>query len=270
MEGYLPGKDIVILGSGDIGLIMARRMTMEGAKVHAVLEIMPHSNGLTRNKVQCLEDYDIPLYLSHTITAIHGQERLTGVTCAAVDDSLTPVPGTEFTIDCDCLLLSVGLIPENELSQMVNINLDRLTGGPEVDQWRQTKMPGFFAAGNVVQVHDLVDWVSAEADIAGRAAALYAQSRLPASESITVKPGSGLRTVVPQRLAQPLTQSVQLFCRGASQARRVTLEVRGAAGESLYRKRLPIVKPSEMIVAEVPAAALADQHEINVVITQGW
>lgn len=270
MEGYLPGKNIVILGSGDIGLIMARRMMLEGAKVHAVLEIMPHSNGLTRNIVQCLEDYNVPLYLSHTITAIHGQDRLTGVTCAAVDDSLTPVPGTEFDIDCDCLLLSVGLIPENELSKMVNIELDRLTGGPCVDQWRQTKIPGFFAAGNVVQVHDLVDWVSAEADLAGQAAAQYAQGALPAGESIAVQPGSGLRTVVPQRLTLPLTESVQLFCRGASQARRVTLEVRGIDGSSLYRKRLPIVKPSEMIVAEVPAAVLADQQAISVVIKQGW
>ena len=175
MEGYLPGKKIVILGSGDIGLIMARRMTLEGCKVQAVLEICPFSNGLTRNMVQCLYDYDIPLYLSHTITAIHGKDRVSGITAAKVDDHMKPIPGTEFDIDCDTLLLSVGLIPENELSRGLGIAMHPLTNGPIVDQHRETSIPGIFAAGNVVHVHDLVDFVSEEAEIAGKYAALKAQ-----------------------------------------------------------------------------------------------
>ena len=169
MEGFLPGKKIVILGSGDIGLIMARRMSLEGCKVEAVLEICPFSNGLTRNIVQCLEDYNIPLYLSHTIVKIHGHERVTGVTIAKVDEKMQPIAGTEFDIDCDTLLLSVGLIPENELSRGLNLEMHPLTSGPIVDQRRQTSMPGIFAAGNVVHVHDLVDFVSGEARKAGKA-----------------------------------------------------------------------------------------------------
>ncbi|MBR1975776.1 MAG: NAD(P)/FAD-dependent oxidoreductase, partial [Phascolarctobacterium sp.] len=160
MEGYLPGHKIVILGSGDIGLVMARRMSLEGCKVQAVLEICPFSNGLTRNIVQCLHDYDIPLYLSHTIVKIHGDTRVTGITVAKVDDKMAPIPGTEFDIECDTVLLSVGLIPENELSNGLNLDMAPLTAGPVVDQHRETSLDGFFAAGNVVHVHDLVDFVS--------------------------------------------------------------------------------------------------------------
>ena len=179
MEGYLPGRNVVIVGSGDIGLIMARRMTLEGATVKGVFEIMPYSNGLNRNIVQCLEDYDIPLYLSHSVVAVHGEDRVTGVTVARVDEKMTPVPGTEFDVECDCVLLSVGLIPENELGRAHALEIDPVTGGAVVDQFRRTNLAGTFAAGNVLQVHDLVDWVSQEAEIAGRSAALHALGKLP-------------------------------------------------------------------------------------------
>lgn len=257
MEGYLPGKEIVIVGSGDIGLIMARRMTLEGAHVKAVLEIMPYSNGLTRNLVQCLEDFDIPLYLSHTITHIEGKSRVSSVTCMAVDENRRPLPGTEKVFDCDCVLLSVGLIPENELSAAAGIALDPLTGGPLVDQHRQTSLPGFFAAGNVLQVHDLVDWVSAESDIAGRSAALFAQGQWTAcSKQLALQAGVGVRNVVPQRLVCPAgqTEAVRLFIRVAQPARNVNLHCRDQ-GEACYVRRLPVVKPSEMVVVDLPADA---------------
>jgi len=267
MEGYLPGKKVVILGSGDIGLIMARRMTLEGTKVQAVLELMPYSNGLTRNVVQCLEDFDIPLHLSHTILKVHGKERVTGVTCAKVDDNRCVIPGSEFDIECDCLLLSVGLIPENELSQQLNIDMDALTSGPIVDQFRQTSMPGFFAAGNVVHVHDLVDFVSQEGEIAGAAAAQYANAELSAAEkTLKVSGINGVRTVVPQRIsiADGQAQPVRLFMRVAQTEQRVTLCIE-SAGEMIQSRKLPIAKPGEMIVVELPADAAARcQDQITV------
>ena len=166
LKGYMPGKEVVILGSGDIGLIMARRMTLEGAKVHAVCELMPYSGGLARNIEQCLNDFNIPLRLSHTVVEIHGKDRLTGVTIARVDENRRPIPETREYIPCDTLLLSVGLIPENELSKTADVSLDRITGGAVVDQNRQTDVEGVFACGNVLHVHDLVDYVSEEAEIA--------------------------------------------------------------------------------------------------------
>lgn len=259
MEGYLPGKKVVILGSGDIGLIMARRMTLEGAKVQAVLELMPYSNGLTRNVVQCLEDYDIPLHLSHTILKVHGKERVTGVTCAKVDDNRCVIPGTEFDIECDCLLLSVGLIPENELSQQLSLEMDGLTNGPIVDQFRQTSMPGFFAAGNVVHVHDLVDFVSQEGEIAGAAAAQFCKGELSAiTRTLKISGVDGVRTVVPQRISITAAQEepVRLFMRVAQTEQRVTLCVK-SNDEIIYSRKLPIAKPGEMIVAELPANAVA-------------
>ena len=171
--GLMPGKEVVILGSGDIGLIMARRMTLEGAKVKACVELMPHSSGLKRNIVQCLDDFNIPLKLSHTITNIHGQDRLEGVSIAEVDDGRKPIVGTEQYIACDTLLLSVGLLPENELSRKANVKLSRVTGGPEVDESMQTSIPGIFTCGNVLHVHDLVDNVTTESYTAGRNAADY-------------------------------------------------------------------------------------------------
>jgi thioredoxin reductase len=175
VEGWIPGKKAVILGSGDIGMIMARRLTLEGAEVRAVVEILPYIGGLTRNEVQCLHDFHIPLLLEHTVTEIHGQQRLEAVTIAKVNKDKKPINGTAQMIECDTLLLSVGLIPENELSKMAGVALDPLTGGPVVDQWRETNVSGIFAGGNVVHVHDLVDEVSWEAEIAGTSAARFAK-----------------------------------------------------------------------------------------------
>ena len=258
MEGYLPGKKIVILGSGDIGLIMARRMNLEGCKVQAVCEICPYSNGLTRNMVQCLYDFEIPLYLSHTILNIKGRDRVEGVTVARVDEKMRPIPGTEFDIECDTLLLSVGLVPENELSMAAGVEMAPLTNGPRVDQRRQTNLPGIYAAGNVVHVHDLVDYVSDEAEIAGKFAALEAQNQLmPALNTVEVVPVNGIRTCVPQVLHLPEGgEPVRLFMRVGAPDRKVTLEVK-CGDEVLVKKMLPVVKPSEMITVDIPAAKTA-------------
>jgi NADPH-dependent 2,4-dienoyl-CoA reductase/sulfur reductase-like enzyme len=259
MEGYLPGRKIVILGSGDIGLIMARRLTLEGCDVRAVLEIMPYSNGLTRNVVQCLEDYDIPLYLSHTVVAVHGKERVNGITCAKVDENMKPVAGTEFDLECDCLLLSVGLIPENELSRDLGLEMDDLTAGPVVDQLRQTSRSGFFAAGNVVHVHDLVDFVSEEGETAGKYAARYAHGLAGASGRLArVAATGGVRTVVPQvvKLENGQTAPVRLYMRVSKPERRVTLQVT-SNGRLLLERRLPVAKPGEMVIADLPADKLA-------------
>ena len=198
MEGYMAGKEVVILGSGDIGLIMARRMTLEGANVKAVCELMPYSNGLTRNIVQCLNDYDIPLKLSHTVTFIHGKDRVEGVTVMKVGDNLKPIPGTEEFIPCDTLLLSVGLIPENEISRGAGVAIDRRTSGPVVTELRETSIPGIFAAGNVVHVHDLVDFVSEESELAGKGAAKYIKGELAADQNFATVAGEGISYVVPQ------------------------------------------------------------------------
>ena len=198
MEGYMPGREVVILGSGDIGLIMARRMTLEGAKVRVVAELQPYSGGLKRNIVQCLDDYGIPLKLSHTVTEIHGKERVTGVTISAVDENLKPVPGTEEFYSCDTLLLSVGLIPENELSTGAGVALSRVTNGPVVNESLETNVPGIFACGNVLHVHDLVDYVSEEAAAAGRAAAVYLQQgEQREDKAIHINVSGGVRYTVP-------------------------------------------------------------------------
>ena len=205
IEGYMVGKRVLILGSGDIGLIMARRLTLEGAKVLAVCELMPYSNGLKRNIAQCLEDYDIPLYLSHTVTDIRGHSRLESVTVSRVDEKLSPIPGTEITFDCDTLLLSVGLIPENELSRSAGVPIDRRTNGAVVWQDRQTGIDGVFACGNVLHVHDLVDFVTKESMIAGRSAAEYVKAggfAEPAEEdTVSLLPGDGVSYIVPQKVA---------------------------------------------------------------------
>ena len=198
-EGFLPGREVVILGSGDIGLIMARRMTFEGAKVKVVAELMPYSGGLKRNIVQCLDDYGIPLKLSHTVVEIRGKERLTGVTIAKVDEMGKPIPGTEEDYDCDTLLLSVGLIPENELSRGAGVDMSPVTSGPIVNESLETNIEGVFACGNVLHVHDLVDFVSEEAAAAGRNAALYVQGRRQseAGKAILLNPVEGVRYTVP-------------------------------------------------------------------------
>ena len=199
MEGYMVGKRAVILGSGDIGLIMARRMTLEGAKVLACVEIMPYSGGLTRNIVQCLHDYDIPLYLSHTISEIRGKKRVEQVVITKVDENRRPIPGTETVIDCDTILLSVGLIPENELARAAGIDLDSRTGGAFVNENMETSIPGVFACGNVLHVHDLVDFVTVEAERAGASAAAYVKNSIaPVAYMLRVTNGNGVSYTVPQ------------------------------------------------------------------------
>ena len=201
MEGYMVGKRVVILGSGDIGLIMARRMTLEGAKVLACVELMPYSSGLNRNIVQCLNDYDIPLYLSHTVTDIRGADRLEQVVVSRVDENRRPIPGTEMTFDCDTLLLSVGLIPENELTRKCGIKMDKCTNGPAVYENMETSVPGIFACGNVVHVHDLVDFVTAEAQKAGRGAAAYVLGKkADEGKTLTTACGSSVTYTVPQKI----------------------------------------------------------------------
>ncbi len=210
-KGYLPGREVVILGSGDIGLIMARRMTLEGAKVKAVCELLPYSGGLARNIEQCLHDFGIPLRLSTTVVEIHGRERLEGVTVASVDADRRPIDATREYIPCDTLLLSCGLIPENELTRGAAIAMDPVTGGAVVDENRETDLDGVFAAGNVLHVHDLVDYVSEEAEIAGRAAARYLEGERRADTPITVKADGGVRYTVPRKIVG--RDAVKIFFR---------------------------------------------------------
>ncbi|MDD7173904.1 MAG: FAD-dependent oxidoreductase [Clostridiales bacterium] len=250
LEGYMPGKRVVILGSGDIGLIMARRMTLQGAKVLACVELMPFSSGLNRNIVQCLNDYDIPLYLSHTVIDIKGRERLTGVTVARVDENRRPIPGSEIEFDCDTLLLSVGLIPENELSEGAGVKLSPLTSGAEVDDVLQTSVPGIFACGNVLHVHDLVDHVSNESFRAGHAAAAYVRDQLAGGETIPVRDGDGVRGAVPQRIRKGAAQEVDLMFRPSGVFRGATCVV--TCGErEIARKKAPIFTPGEMAVVKL-------------------
>ena len=215
MEGWLPGKRVVILGSGDIGLIMARRMTLEGAKVLACVELMPYSGGLNRNIVQCLHDYDIPLYLSHTVTDIRGDKRVEQIVVSEIDSNRNPIPGTEMVFDCDTLLLSVGLIPENELTRQAGIEMDRRTNGAIVRENMETSLPGVFACGNVCHVHDLVDFVSAEGERAGAAAARYVlDGQAEEGATIEVKNGNGVSYTVPQRIRlSGVDKSCSLFFR---------------------------------------------------------
>jgi len=200
IEGYLVGREVVILGSGDIGLIMARRMTLEGATVKVVAELMPYSGGLKRNIVQCLDDYGIPLKLSHTVTMIHGKERVTGVTISEVGPDRRPIPGTEEYYSCDTLLLSCGLLPENELSKSAGVSLNRVTGGPDVNDRLETSVPGVFACGNVLHVHDLVDYVSEEAHRAGKNAAEFLRGKTGSGKCAKFVAKGGVRYTVPQTL----------------------------------------------------------------------
>ena len=257
MEGHMVGKRVVILGSGDIGLIMARRMTLEGASVLAVAEILPYSGGLTRNIVQCLDDYGIPLYLSHTVVGVEGRDRVEGVTIARVDERRRPVPGTEIHYDCDTLLLSVGLIPENELSKSIGLALDPVTAGPVVNESLETTVPGIFACGNVVQVHDLVDWVTEEARRAGRSAARYVLGQLQGcAPDLFTKAGNGVRYVVPQRIrVGNLDQEVDLMLRVSDPVRDRWLVAR--SGDVVIQKaRKAHLTPGEMECLKIPADKL--------------
>ena len=256
LMGYMPGRRVVILGSGDIGLIMARRMTLQGAKVLACVELMPFSSGLNRNIVQCLNDYDIPLYLSHTVVDIEGRERLSGVTVARVDENRRPIPGTEIHFDCDTLLLSVGLIPENELSQGAGVKLSPLTQGAEVDDTLQTSVPGVFACGNVLHVHDLVDHVSNESFRAGHAAASYARGQLEEGETLCVRDGEGVRGTVPQRIRKGAGQAVDLMFRPSGVFRKASCIVE-CNGREIARKKAPIFTPGEMAVVTLKPETVA-------------
>ena len=256
MEGYMVGRRVVILGSGDIGLIMARRMSLEGAKVLACVELMPYSSGLTRNIVQCLQDYGIPLYLSHTVTGIRGHNRLEQVTVSRVDEQRMPIPGTEMVFECDTLLLSVGLIPENELTRQAGICMDTRTGGAVVYENMETSVPGIFACGNVVHVHDLVDYVSAESERAGAAAAAYVQAARRADGAVLeVKNGTGVSYTVPQHVRAGAHRA-EVFFRvnrvlGASR-----IVVQDAAGVQIAQYRRERMAPGEMEHIMLPAALL--------------
>lgn len=243
MKGYMPGKDVVILGSGDIGLIMARRMTLEGAKVHAVCELMPYSGGLARNIEQCLHDFDISLKLSHTVVQIHGKERLNGVTIAAVDENRKPIAETHEYIPCDTLLLSVGLIPENELTKCAQIDMDGITNGAVVDQNRETSVPGIFACGNVLHVHDLVDFVSEEAETAGIAAANYILRHHAEKTDINIDTDGKVRYIVPQRITEK--KDVKLYFRSANVYRNVKINVKNGENVILSKKKQKVA-PGEM------------------------
>ena len=248
LEGYLPGREVVILGSGDIGLIMARRMTLEGAKVKCVAELMPYSGGLKRNIVQCLDDYGIPLKLSHTVIDIQGKERVTGVTIAQVDERMKPIPGTEEYIPCDTLLLSVGLIPENELSKAVGVELSPVTNGPKVNESLETSIPGVFACGNVLHVHDLVDYVSEEAEQAGRHAAAFvaAGGKEQAALELPVKPEGAARYTVPVTISpQRMEENVVIRFRVGRNIRKGVVKVY-ADDKLLYQRKRPVMAPGEM------------------------
>ena len=245
LEGLMPGKRVVILGSGDIGLIMARRMTLQGAKVLACVELMPYSSGLNRNIVQCLQDYDIPLYLSHTVTDIRGRERLEGVTVSEVDEKRNPIPGTELEFDCDTLLLSCGLIPENELSLGAGVEISPATSGAVVNESFETSVPGIFACGNVLHVHDLVDHVSNESFKAGAAAAAYVRNETRRGSVIAVRDGDGVRGTVPQQIRSDTDQPVDLMFRPSAVFRNSSVVVESGAQE-LIRKKAMIFTPGEM------------------------
>lgn len=248
VEGKMPGREVVILGSGDIGLIMARRMTLEGAKVKVVAELMPYSGGLKRNIVQCLDDFRIPLKLSHTVVGIHGKERVTGVTLSAVDNQGRPIPGTEEEYSCDTLLLSVGLIPENELSGEAGVMLNPSTGGPVTDERLQTSVKGIFACGNVLHVHDLVDFVSEEASDAGRHAAeyLFRTSEKPEMYVAEIKAGHGVKYTVPSLLhPDQMEQELKVRFRVSGIFRNCAVAVRIGEG-CLIRKKKKILVPGEM------------------------
>ena len=246
IEGRMPGREVVILGSGDIGLIMARRLTLEGAHVKAVAELMPYSSGLRRNIVQCLDDFGIPLKLSHTVVDIHGKRRVEGVTLAQVDENRRPIPGTEEEIPCDTLLLSVGLLPENELSELAGVPIDPATSGPAVNENFETGVPGVFACGNVLHVHDLVDHVSEEAECAGRAAAAYLRSTETQRHEIPVRSGDGVTGVVPQRIdPSALPEVLNLRFRVRREVRNHYLSVY-AGNERIAHLRRRIMTPGQM------------------------
>ena len=272
IEGFLPGRRVVILGSGDIGLIMARRMTLEGAKVLVVAELMPYSGGLKRNIVQCLNDFGIPLKLSHTVVDIQGRERVTGVTIAEVGPDRKPIPGTEIHYDCDTLLLSCGLLPENELSRGMGVTISPVTNGPIVDESLQTNIPGVFAAGNVLHVHDLVDFVSEEAAAAGRAAVRYlANGPQDRDREIPITFEGGPRYTVPASIDPKRVEGdlvIRFRVGGVMKNRRVRLYL---DDEAVVSRKRPVMAPGEMEELKLTQAALAahpDLKQIHIAVEE--
>ncbi len=272
IEGFLPGRRVVILGSGDIGLIMARRMTLEGAKVLVVAELMPYSGGLKRNIVQCLNDFGIPLKLSHTVVDIQGRERVTGVTIAEVGPDRKPIPGTEIHYDCDTLLLSCGLLPENELSRGMGVTISPVTNGPLVDESLQTSIPGVFAAGNVLHVHDLVDFVSEEAAAAGRAAVRYlANGPQDRGREIPITFEGGPRYTVPASIDPKRVEGdlvIRFRVGGVMKNRRVRLYL---DDEAVVSRKRPVMAPGEMEELKLTQAALAahpDLKQIHIAVEE--
>ena len=268
MEGRMPGKEVVILGSGDIGLIMARRMTLEGAKVKLVAELQPYSGGLKRNIVQCLDDFCIPLKLSHTVVDIKGKERVEGVTVARVDDHLKPIPGTEEEITCDTLLLSCGLIPENELSGSLGVDMNSVTGGPMVNESLETNKEGVFACGNVLHVHDLVDYVSQEAAQAGKNAAAYLCGNLKqGGKEIPVRAENGVRYTVPASIDIDRMEESQIVrFRVGNVYRNVAVEV-SCNGQLLKSQKKRVLAPGEMeqvILKKTELKSIENLEEITV------
>ena len=244
LKNVMVGKDVVILGSGDVGLIMARRLTLEGANVRAVVEILPHTNGLPRNIQQCLIDYDIPLLLSHTVTEIHGQNRVEAVTIAPVDKNLRPIRGKEQKITCDTLLLSIGLIPENDLSKNFGVKLSQITGGPIVDENLETSVPGVFACGNTLHVHDVVDFVTLEAEKAGKSAAKYVLGKMLRVKKIPIEAGDKIRYVLPQSICRGVDLDLSIRVTGPGE----DVELGFFDGETLIKtKKFRKVHPAQMI-----------------------
>ena len=265
IKGYSVGERVVILGSGDIGLIMARRMTLEGAKVLAVCEIMPYSSGLKRNIAQCLDDFDIPLYLNHTITKIHGEKRVTGVTVSQVDEQRKPIAGTEKYFDCDTVLFSVGLIPENELSKEAGVPLSPKTRGAIVTQTRETEIEGVFACGNALQVHDLVDFVSEEAEVAGRYAAKFVLEGKTRGKTLAVDNGKNISYCCPQKIDLSEIGNIKIFFRVTNTFKNPVIRI--TSGDTvLMEKKKKIAVPGEMETAILTAQKLAlakDKIEVS-------
>ena len=255
VEGVMPGRKVVILGSGDVGLMMARRLTLEGAEVEGVYEIMPKPGGLIRNVVQCLHDYNIPLHLCHTVVDIKGKKRLEGVVVAKVNEAMKPIKGTERFIPCDCLILAVGLIPENELSRQIGVAIDSRTQGPIVDERMETSVEGVFACGNVVHVHDLVDDVTIAGEIAGENAGKYAIGELERIREAKVIAGENVRYVVPQILRG--MEDVTFYLRVEKEMENVKLIV---SGEKTFEKKYRIVRPAEMVKVKVNADILTSNE----------
>ena len=257
VKGYMPGKEVVILGSGDIGLIMARRMTLEGAKVHAVAEIMPYSSGLKRNIVQCLDDFGIPLYLNHTITEIRGKDRVTGVTISQVDQNKRPIKGTEKSFDCDTVLFSVGLIPENELTKGMGVELSPRTKGAVVYQNRQTMVDGVFACGNALQVHDLVDFVSEESELTGKSAAEFVKEGAKTHNAIDCVNGKNINYVLPQKIDKNVVGDVKLYFRVNNTFKNCQIKAE-CNGKELIKRTKRVAAPGEMETLVLKQSVIAE------------